>query len=85
MAFMAPTRTPPRQVATVDGLAAFKLSTAAKLLDCSVQHLYNEIGRGHIKTFTLGRSRRISAVELARLMGEDDATRGGDHGGPAAA
>lgn len=76
---MAP-QTLPKQVQTINGLAAVKIRDAARLLNCSPQHVYNEIARGHVKTFTLGRSRRIAVAELLRLMRED----GGGPDAPAA-
>ncbi len=52
------------------GRAAVRVSEFAALVGCTPTHIYNEIARGHIATFTLGKSRRIAGAEILRLMGE---------------
>jgi excisionase family DNA binding protein len=40
---------------------------AAYELRCSTRHVYNLIERGAIKSFTLGRSRRITTSSIQKL------------------
>ena len=50
---------------------AYSPAELAEALGCSRQHIHNLIVRGEIRSIKIGASRRISAAEVTRLLGED--------------
>lgn len=52
---------------------AYSPSEAAAALGVSRQHIFNLIARGEIRSALIGRSRRIPATELDRLLGTEHA------------
>lgn len=68
---------PLRPVEAAERLA-YKPQTAARLLDCSRQHVYNLLARGELRSVLIGASRRIPRSEIDRLL-----DGGGDHAGAA--
>lgn len=49
---------------------AFSPAEAAAALGCSRQHVHNMLRRGDLRAVKLGRSTRISAAELHRVLGD---------------
>ncbi len=47
---------------------SFSLTETAQITNTTRQHIHNLIGRGEIRSVKLGRARRISVVEVARLL-----------------
>ncbi len=59
-----------RADATV-GRLAYSPTELSQALGVSRQHIFNLIRRGEIQSTRLGTARRISAKEVARLLGDD--------------
>jgi hypothetical protein len=57
----------------LEGRAALTIDELAYACGWSRQHIYNEIGRGNIRTFTLGKTRRIAVDEVLRILGGEAA------------
>ena len=52
---------------------AYAPAEAAKTLGVCRAHIYNLISRGELRAVKIGRSTRIPASELQRLLGESEA------------
>lgn len=53
---------------------AVRVDTAAKMLDCSRAHLYNQIKLGNLRIVKVGASTRVPMSEIRRILGEHEAT-----------
>jgi excisionase family DNA binding protein len=47
-----------------------RIQTAARLLDCSTQHVYNLIAKGELTRVKIGKSARIPMSDIRRVAGE---------------